>query len=121
MLCYHKQNKFMGLYLPKLLILLLLVSVLLPFVAEGVIKIDNPLEAETFQALIDNIIKFMFQLAIWIAPIMFIVAGFYFFTAAGSPEKVTTAKKIVLYTLIGLLIIFSARALVAVFENIFLK
>ena len=88
-------------YLPKLLTLLLLSSLFLPLLVEGVITIDNPLKAESFTELLDAIINFIFYLGVFgIAPIMIIVAGFYFITAAGDPEKIMTAKKMVLWVLI---------------------
>lgn len=104
----------------KLLILLLLISVLVPSLTEGV-EIDNPLKSDTFQEFIYKLIDFIFWLAIAIAPIMIIVAGFYFVTALGDPEKINTAKKIVIWTLIGLLIIFCAKGLIKLFEDIFLE
>lgn len=81
--------------------------------------ICNPLEAKSFAELIENIIKFIFNLALWIAPIMFIIAGFYYITATGDPAKIQTAKNIILYTVIGLIIVISARGLVVLFETIF--
>jgi hypothetical protein len=49
------------------------------------------------------------------------VAGFYFITAAGDPKHITTAKQIILYTLIGLGIILSAEAIVEFLEKMFGK
>ena len=110
----------MKLYLPKFIILLLLVSFLVPLTAEGfVVKIENPLAAKDFQELIDKLINFIFVLAVMIAPIMIIVAGFYFITAAGDPAKIETAKKMILWTLIGLLIVFCAKGLIMLFGKIF--
>jgi len=51
---------------------------------------------------------------------MIIVAGFYFITATGDPAKIDTAKKIILWTLIGLLVVISAKGLIALFKEIFL-
>lgn len=104
----------------KLLIFLLLISVLVPSLVKGV-QIDNPLTSDTFQEFIYKLIDFIFWLAIAIAPIMIIVAGFYFITAMGDPEKVKIAKQIILWTLIGLLIIFCAKGLIKLFEDIFLQ
>ena len=115
---FLKNLNFMKKYLSKLLILLLIISFFLPYSVEGV-TIENPLKAKTFWELIDNIINFIFYLAIAIAPIMFIIAGFYFITAAGDPEKINTAKKMILWTLVGLLIVMSAKGLIALFQEIF--
>jgi len=103
----------------KLLIFLLIVVFLIPLTVEGV-TITNPLEYESFTDLIYKIIDFLFYLALGIAPIMIIVAGFYFITATGDPAKIDTAKKIILWTLIGLLVVISAKGLIALFKEIFL-
>ena len=103
-------------YLTKILFVLLLFICLVPSVAQGqTVTIRNPLGYDDFWQLIDKLIDFIFYLAIAIAPIMFIVAGFYFITAAGDPEKVQTAKKMILWVLIGLLIVFLAKALIVFF------
>jgi len=104
----------------KYLSLILLIVVLVPLTVEGVV-IKNPLTSDTFVDLMNQITNIIFYLAIVIAPIMFIVAGFYYLTAAGSVEKVSTAKKIILYTLIGLIIIISAKGMVELFQEIFVK
>lgn len=114
-------------YLSKLIIFLLLTSFLAPLVVSaqdcppGKICIKNPLKAENFEQLVNQIIKFIFNLALWIAPIMFIIAGFFYITATGDPKKIQTAKDIILYTIIGLIIVISARGLIKLFESIFRK
>jgi hypothetical protein len=42
--------------------------------------------------------------------------GFYFLTSGGDPEKIRTAKKIITYALIGLLIVLLASALIFVIK-----
>jgi len=102
-------------------LLFIAVSLLVPLLFVEALEIPNPLEYDTFQELVGAIIKFIFNLAIWVAPIMFIIAGFYYITAAGDPEKIKHAKAIILYTAIGLIIVIAARGLIRVFEEIFLK
>jgi len=102
------------------LVLFVVLTFLLPQISRGV-DFPNPLQYDTFQELVTAIIKFIFNLSLWVAPIMFIVAGFYYITAAGNPEKVKTAKNILIYTAIGLIIVISARALVELFQSLFIK
>ena len=102
----------------KYLSLILLITVLVPLTV-GAVTIDNPLEADDFQELIDDLINIIFMLAVAIAPIMFIVAGFYFVTAAGEPEKINMAKKMILWTLIGLLVVMGAKGIIALFGEMF--
>jgi len=107
-------------YLPKLLIPVLLISFFAPFMVEGyIVRIENPLQAKNFWELIDKIVDFIFNISLWIAPTIIIVAGYYFITAMGQPEKIITAKKIIIWTLIVLVIVFSAKGLIKLFQDIF--
>ncbi len=83
----------------------------------GAVCIENPLKACSFADLIDNIINFIFTIAIIITPIMIIVGGFMFITGGGDPAKITRAKQLLLWTVIGLTVILFARSLVAVLRN----
>jgi ABC-type multidrug transport system permease subunit len=86
--------------------------------AQGGIVIPNPLKATSVEALVDSIINFVFYLAIAIAPLMWIIAGFLLGVSAGDPEKVNTAKRIALYTAIGFFVVMLAKALVSVVRRI---
>lgn len=79
----------------------------------------NPLHACAFDELVDNMITFIFYIVIAVAPLMLIVAGFYFVTAAGDPKRMTTAKSIIVWTLTGLAITLLARGLIAVIKSLF--
>jgi hypothetical protein len=78
----------------------------------------NPLQAESVQELIGKISWFVWRLAIAIAPIMFIIAGFLWITSAGEPGRVRTAKNMFLYTAIGLAIVLLASGLYEVLKSI---
>ena len=58
----------------------------------GSLCINNPLCADSFQALIDSLINAIFWLAIVIVPLMIIIGAIYYVTSGGSPEKIKTAK-----------------------------
>ena len=91
---------------------------LLPVVALAV-EFQNPLQYDTFEELINAIINFIFTIALAIAPLMIIIAAFYFVTAGGDPKKVDTAQKIILYTCIGLVVILMAKGLIVLLKQIF--
>lgn len=77
----------------------------------GQICIDNPIKATSFEELIDSIINFLFVAVLALSSLMIVIAGYYFVTASGDPKKIEAAKKIILYTLIGLGIIMFAKAI----------
>lgn len=84
----------------------------------GEFKIENPLNATSFDAVLDKLINFIFWVGITVAPVMLIIAGFMLVTAMGDPMKVDRAKKMILYTLIGLAIVILAKGLIAVLKSI---
>ncbi len=84
----------------------------------GMLTLENPLGYDNFQDILGAVSKFLFQIGLALAPVMLIIAGFMFVTAAGSPERVTSAKKMALYTLIGLAIILLASGLIAVLKSV---
>jgi len=49
---------------------------------------------------------------------MIIVAAFYFLTSGGDPEKVRTAKRIILWTFIGLIIVLLGKGIISIIWQI---
>lgn len=84
----------------------------------GTIVICSPTSATSFDGLIYSITNFIFNIAMALVPIMIIIAGFYFITAAGDPEKIKTARKIILWTFVGLLIILLTYGLIDVLKGL---
>ena len=104
--------------LRKKIFILTLSCLILPL-SVWAIEFKNPLIYNTFGELINAIINFIFNVALILAPLFIIIGGFYFVTAAGDPAKIETGKKIILYTLIGLLIILLSKGLIAVIQSVF--
>lgn len=68
--------------------------------------------------VLDNIVNWLFAILLVVAALFIIVAAYNFVTAAGDPEKTTAARNFVLYALIGVLIAFVAKGLVALVGRI---
>lgn len=85
----------------------------------GSICIKNPLCSNTMQELIESLINVIFWLAVIIVPLMIIIGAFCYATSGGSPDKIRTAKNIMLYAAIGFVIIMLAKAIMSVIQNIF--
>ena len=62
------------------------------------VTLDDPIRAENFGKLVDRIIDIFFTLALYVTPLMIVIAGLLFVTAAGNPNQVQTAKNILLYS-----------------------
>jgi len=82
-------------------------------------QICNPLKYGNFEDLIKAIINdFLIPVGITVAGIMFVIAGALFVTSAGDPEKVRTARRVMIYTAVGLAVILLASGLIAVLQSI---
>jgi len=84
----------------------------------GPIAFPNPLGATSFTDLVKNIIDFLFTMAVIVAPVLLVIAGVIFMTAAGDPSRVSTARRMLLWTVIGFGIILISKGLVEVLRAI---
>ncbi len=78
----------------------------------------NPLRYAEIDKIIVAFADLIFDLALVVAPILVLIAGFLFVTAAGNPERIKKARDILMYTAIGLFVVIFARGLVAMLEGI---
>ncbi|MBD3247934.1 hypothetical protein GF382_01430 [Candidatus Falkowbacteria bacterium] len=77
------------------------------------VTLDNPLgENVTPQQVIGQIINAVLGIVGSLALIMFIWGGLVWMTAAGSPEKISQGRMILLWATIGLVVVFSSFTLV---------
>ncbi|MEI6529171.1 MAG: pilin [Candidatus Falkowbacteria bacterium] len=77
------------------------------------IKLDNPLGSVTTpQILIGNIINSVLGVVGSLALLMFIFGGLTWMTSAGSADKVKKGKDIIVWSAIGLVVIFASYGLV---------
>jgi hypothetical protein len=68
--------------------------------------------------VLERIIDALFTISLLVAAIFIVIAAFFFITSNGEPEKISKAKISILYTLIGVLVAFSAKGLVMLMQNI---
>ena len=83
------------------------------------VQIPNPLTGvDSFgQLLTDKIIPAVAGVIASLATIMIIWAGILYLTSAGSPEKVGTAKKALIYAITGIVIAISAEAIALIIKQ----
>ncbi|KKQ77485.1 MAG: hypothetical protein US98_C0003G0007 [Parcubacteria group bacterium GW2011_GWC1_38_6] len=82
------------------------------------ISIPNPIGPDTLPGVILLIATVIFNLALWVSPLMIIVAGFYFITAGGNVEQLRTARTMIMWTLIGLAITMLSLGAIQLIETI---
>lgn len=72
------------------------------------VKLQNPLKVDTISDAISFFMSTIIKIALPFIVLFFIWAGFKFVTARGKPDKITEAKKMFWYTIIGSLLILGA-------------
>ncbi len=84
----------------------------------ALIEIRNPLKYDTIEELIRAIVAFLQTLALVVTSLVIVLAGYFFVTSTGNPAKVTQARQMVIYALIGLLIILVAQGIITLIEKV---
>lgn len=95
----------------KLFAIFLISIIALPVLAQT--PLSSPPSNINVVGVLNKIGVLLISIAAPIAVIMVIVSGFYFMTAQGDPGKIDTAKKMLLWTLIGMAVVLMANAVVA--------
>ena len=102
----------------------LLLSLLIPVFSSaqtcplGAVCVGNPLNATSFEAIIDNIIDFIFKIAVVLAPLMVVIGGFLFVTAGGNIQQITQAKNLLIWTAVGSLVVLFSKGILGIIETI---
>jgi hypothetical protein len=90
----------------------------------GSVSLDNPLPGgnePNVNTIIGQIISGVLGVVGSLALVMFIYGGLTWMLAAGSPQRVQKGRDILIWAVIGLVVVFSAYAMVKfLFTNIFL-
>lgn len=86
--------------------------------SDSSLELPSPFKDANLLAIIERIIGWLVGLAIPVAVLMVVIAGWYFMSGGVKPENITTAKNIMLYTVVGLAIIILAWGLVDIIQRL---
>lgn len=84
----------------------------------GSLCICPPTSATNVESVLANVTNYIFWIATAITPLLIIIGAFFFMTSGGEYEKITRAKHIITYTVIGYSIILLSRGLVYILADI---
>lgn len=84
----------------------------------GALKIPNPLDFESLEGFIEYVTGSVLNLVLAASVLAFIIGAFYFLLAGGDPGKITKAKTIILYAVIGLAIALLAKGLIVLIRSV---
>lgn len=80
--------------------------------------ICNPLTTTKLTDVVDRILNVLFFVALAVAPIMILVAGFRFITGGGNPETLKGARQMLIWTAVGFGIILLSKGIVLILRNV---
>jgi len=101
-----------------ILLILIGVGILGMTPVDAATEFPDPLGGQTLADIVGNISKWLLNLAIILGPVLLVIGGIIFMTAAGDPNRISTAKRIILWTIVGFLIILLAGGIVSVVKNL---
>ncbi len=81
------------------------------------VKLENPIDADTFKELVEAILKVVVTIGTPIAILAIIYSGFLFVSAQGKPEKLKDARIALLWTIVGVAVLLGAQLLATVIKG----
>lgn len=81
------------------------------------VELENPIEADTFQELVEAILEVVVAIGTPIAILAIIYSGFLFVSARGNSEKLVKAREAFMWTIIGVAILLGAKLLSTVISG----
>lgn len=94
----------------SLAVLVAVIGVVATFISTDVaFAVDGAAQTENF---IKNIVKTLVGIAGAVAVVFMVIGGFHYITSSGHPEKLDKAKKTLLYSGVGLVIVLAAYTIV---------
>ena len=78
---------------------------------DGSLVFEPPLGSVSIQEVIANVIRAVLGVVGSITLLMFIIGGFIWMTAAGNEDRIKLGRNILTWTILGLVVIFSAYAI----------
>ncbi|MFA5155523.1 MAG: pilin [Patescibacteria group bacterium] len=85
---------------------------------DGACTLTNPLGISTPQAFIGRVVNSVMGLVGSIALVMFVYGGLTWMTSSGSEEKVKKGRDILVWSAVGLVVVFMAYALTRFVLNV---
>ena len=85
------------------------------------ITIKNPITTSDFAVIVEESLLWILSVAGVITIFMLVVGGIMYMTAGGDEQKVTTAKKVVTWTIIGLGLVLLSYSIITVLDEILVQ
>jgi len=81
------------------------------------INIPNPIETTSTIELINRVSNYLLWMAVILGPMVIVAAALIFLTSGGNDRKITTAKKMLLYAVLGLALALVSKGIVSLVKD----
>lgn len=85
---------------------------------DNVLFVPNPVKADNLTELLADIANFIFIIAIPIAVIAILISGIKYLTAGGNEDKINSARRALVWTAVGLVIILIGKGIISVIQSL---
>jgi len=82
------------------------------------IEVTNPIQTSDFSVLVGNVLQWVLGVAGSISLLMLVAGGIMYVTSAGDEQKIVVAKKIIVWTLLGLMVVLASYSIIVVLDSI---
>lgn len=85
------------------------------------VDVLNPIATSDFSVLLTNFLKWLLSVAGALALLALIIGGIFYVTSAGNDQRVETAKKMITWTLLGLILILASYSIITIIDRLLTK
>lgn len=86
--------------------------------AATTVKITNPIKTSDFSELVENFLLWILSVGGALALFMLVIGGVFYVTSSGNEQKIETARKIITWTILGLMLILASYSIIVVLDKV---
>ena len=98
--------------------------ILLPFllmtkkISAIAIDVENPIQTSDFSVLVGNVLQWVLSVAGSVSLLMLVAGGILYVTSAGDEQKIATSKKLITWTIFGLMVVLASYSIIVVLDSV---
>ena len=82
------------------------------------VKVTNPIKTSDFSELVENFLLWILSVGGALALFMLVAGGVFYVTSSGNEQKIETARKMITWTILGLMLILASYSIIVVLDKI---
>lgn len=82
------------------------------------VAITSPIQAKTFQDIVNGIVNFANSLLAPLSTLMVLIAGFLYMTGGNNPEKIKTAHRVLIWALVGIGVVLISNGITLIVKSV---